>query len=426
MTDKGHKALVLFGAGASIPFFCTPEEKQLLTTNTITDALFKEDHWNNVLVYNTDLRQHIPQIIKLLSLIRESLGKTANFEDIAEIVDMIGIFCEGNYSASLNDFIFLLCNKVYEVDYLSKFDNDLLSPSYQYLPYFYREVIADYIIQLYKTKPECYFRMVEQQAKLLQQLSNDFDSISLVTLNYDDCISDSILKSNINFANGFKSETVFDDTLFFDSKNSISYLHGHIRMVNTSRYFATFFRNMENAFFTRRSNYASPFATHPQKNVIIEDKNIFLTTGKSKSNSLGVIPYSSYYSKLAFDIFDANVFFILGYSFNDAHINQLICNYLSINPSRILVIIDYAEREKNKGLPDLNKYVNSLSLFLKWNGFYGVEYYKSIFDSNDEELSINERGHGWIMGRRAFLYLNGYEAFLKDSDNLLNIIYDNS
>jgi len=424
MTDKGHKALVLFGAGASIPFFCTPEKK-LLTTDTIKDAIFQEEYWNNVLVHNTDLRQYLPQIMKLLNLIQETLGETATFEEIADIVDMIGTFCEGNYSASLNDFIFILCENVYKRDYLSKFENDLLFPSYQYLPYFYREVIADYIIKLYKTKPDCYSHLVGLQANFLCKLSTGFRNMAMSTLNYDDCITDSISQTKLRFSNGFSSETQFDNELLFNSKHTVSYLHGHIRMINTSRYFATFSRNVEDALTARRSNYASPFAIHPQDSGIIEDKNIFLTTGKSKFNSLGIIPYSYYYHKLAFDIFDANVFFIIGYSFNDTHINQLVCNYLSINPSRILVIIDYVEKE-NIEHTDLNKYVKSLSQFVEWNGYYGVEDYNSIFNSSDEEQSIIDKGYGWIMGHRAFLYVNGYEAFLQDFDNILNYLYGRS
>lgn len=424
MSEKLNKVLVLFGAGASIPFFESHEKESLLTTQAINKAIVDEDLWKNALVHNSELRESIPHIFLLLNKIKEILGDTANFEDIAEIVDMVGAFCRDRFSSSVSVFTNLICPNVYSIDCSSLFKNGFLSPSYKYLPYFYREIIAEYISNLYTKLPTCYNTMVQLQSEFLKHLAEKYENIKLFTLNYDDCISDSIVESKIDFTNGFDSEMSFNDALYFRSKYSISYLHGHIRMVNRSRYYATMVRNIDKARCFRQSNYSSPFAPDGA-NEGQNDFNIFITTGKSKDTSLNYIPYTAYYSKLAYDAFDSNTLFIVGYSFNDLHVNRLIEHYLSIDAHSHMVIVDYVPRDE-QGVADLTKYKTSLSQFVRWNGFYGVEDLSNIFDSDTENNSINRNGYGWIMNHRTFLYINGYEQFLKSIDQLLTLIYGNS
>lgn len=424
MSKKLNKILVLFGAGASIPFFESHKGESLLTTHAINNAIVDKDLWANALVNNSELKENVPHILLLLQKIQGILGETANFEDIAEIVDMVGAFCRDRFSSSVSNFTNLICSNVYGIDYYSLFENEFLSPSYKYLPYFYREIIAEYISNLYTKPPTCYNTMVSLQSEFLKHLTEKYENIKLYTLNYDDCISDSIVESKIDFMNGFDSVTRFNDSSYFSSRYTISYLHGHIRMVNSSRYYATMARNIDEARRNRRTNYSSPFAQH-NTNEGQDDFNVFITTGKSKDTSLNYIPYTAYYSKLAYDAFDSNTLIIIGYSFNDLHINRLIEHYLSIDANHHIVIVDYVPRGEN-GVADLNKYKTSLSQFVRWNGFYGVEDFSNIFDSDTENNSINRNGYGWIMNHRTFLYINGYEQFLKSIDQLLTLIYGNS
>lgn len=392
MSEKLNKALVIFGAGASTPFFEYHKGESLLTTNAINKAIIDKYLWENALVNNSQLRNNIPKVLLLLQEIKDILGETANFEDIAEMVDIIGAFCRNLYSSSVSKFTNLLCSKVYYVDFTSLYENGFLSPSYKYLPYFYREIIAEYISNLYSKLPTSYNTMVQLQSEFLKHLAEKYENIKLYTLNYDDCISDSIAESKIDFTNGFEDETKFHDAHYFNSNYTISYLHGHFRMVNSSRYYATMAKNIDEALRARRSNYSSPFAQH-DTNEGQSDFNVFITTGKSKDTSLNFIPYSAYYSKLAYDTFDSNTLFIVGYSFNDLHINRLIEHYLSIDTHSHMVIVDFVPRDEN-GVADLTKYKTSLSLFIKWNRFYGVESISNIFDSDTENNSINRNGYG--------------------------------
>lgn len=424
MPEKLNKALVLFGAGASVPFFESHKGESLLTTYTINNAIADKDLWENALVDNLELRENITQILNLLHKIQNILGADANFEDIAEIVDMVGAFCRDRFSSSVSNFSNLICSNVYGIDYNSLFDNGFLSPSYKYLPYFYREIIAEYISNLYTRLPTCYNTMVRLQSEFLKHLAKKYENINLCTLNYDDCISDSIVESKIDFTNGFDSETRFNDTLYFGSKYTISYLHGHVRMVNSSRYYATMVHNVDVARRNCRFDYSNPFAQH-NTDEGQSDFNIFITTGKSKDTSLNYIPYSAYYSKLAYDVFNSNTLFIVGYSFNDLHINRLIEHYLSIGANHHIVIVDYVPRDE-RDIVDLTKYKTTFSQFVKWHGFYGVEDLSNIFDSDTENNSINRNGYGWIMNHRTFLYINGYEQFLKNLAHLSPIIYGKS
>lgn len=424
MPEKLNKALVLFGAGASIPFFEYHKGESLLTTNAINKAILDKDLWGNALVHNSELRENIPHILSFLQKIQGILRGIANFEDIAEIVDMVGDLCRDRFSSSVSNYTNLICSEVFSIGSSSLYENGFLAPSYIYLPYFYREIIAEYISNLYTKLPTCYNTMVQLQSEFLKHLAEKYENINLFTLNYDDSISDSIVESKIDFTNGFDSETSFNDALYFRSKYSISYLHGHIRMVNRSRYYATMVRNIDEARCFRQSNYSSPFAPDGA-NEGQNDFNIFITTGKSKDTSLNFIPYSAYYSKLAYDAFDSNTLFIVGYSFNDLHVNRLIGHYLSIDAHHHIVIVDYVPRDEN-GVADLTKYKTTLSQFVKWNGFYGVEDLSNIFDSDTEKISINHYGYGWIMNHRTFLYINGYKQFLKNLEHLSPIVYGKS
>lgn len=420
MLKKSNKALVLFGAGASIPFFGYSNGEALLSTAAINKAIVDKDLWKRTLEDYSELRENIPKILSLLEKIQEILGENANFEDIAEIVDMVGAFCRDRYSSSVSNFSNLICSNAYGIDYNSLFENGFLSPTYKYLPYFYREIIAEYISNLYTHLPSCYNTMVQLQSEFLKYLAGKYEDVTMLTLNYDDCISDSIAKSKIDFTNGFDSEASFNDNLYFNSKYTISYLHGHIRMVIRTRYFAAMARNIDEARRSCRINYSSSFVNDGQ-----DDFNVFITTGKSKDTSLNYIPYSAYYSKLAYDVFDSNTLFIVGYSFNDLHINRLIKHYLSISTHSHMAIIDYVPRDENE-FADLNKYKNTISQFVKLKGIYGVEDLSNIFDSDTENNSINLNGYGWIMNHRTFLYINGYEQFLDNLESLLPIIYGNS
>lgn len=404
-------ALLLFGAGASVDFFSGK-----LSSKTIKDAVRNRNNWAKTLS-ESSLKGKCNDILKLINDIASELGDSASFEDMVEVIDEIGSLCERLTRTTQGAFVKLIVENAFEKEFLSIYDNNYLCPEYKDLPYYFRKTIADYIISYQKTIDNTYAELTKSQGDFFRAVNQKFNKTSLFTLNYDDALYDSIKKTGIDFTSGFAEETVFDAEKYYKANNSVSCLHGHIRIIGTSKYFAQIEDSLADVSKDRKS-------AHP--NAFFDDQivggrlnyNNFLITGKEKDKALNNIPYSFYYHKFALDLTNSDVIFIIGYSFGDEHINRLLKSVPFINTSSKFVIVDFCKlNEFNK-----KKYTDMLSCFVKWYSFYNVEDVKTIFDNESENQSLETRGYGWLLGNRIFLYINGYKQFLKEYRELLNML----
>lgn len=395
---KNNSTLLLFGAGASIPFF-SPQ----VTTDSITEYIMDKNNWDSILsicnLYSSEISLNAKYIHNLIHIISNNQFES-NFEKICNTIDNIA------FAKMSRDWNNPFKN---ELEYLTKcgiitFNNKII-PDIKYLPFLYRCLIIDFIYQAKKC--DKYFELKEKQLNFIKQIeSSTYENISLVSLNYDDILRDTIGRQ---YYNGFDkttytTHTTFNHEKFFKQEKTISYLHGNIR-------FGYLIETFELSNIPTISERIEDLLKHEYKihyNPYSDKKgttfNTFITTGLSKDIALNSIPYNHYYNKFTRDIFQSNLLIIIGYSFNDEHINRLLSSFLCINDYNKVLIIDYWNGNKSQLRFGDN-------LFSKIGKVFNII----------EEYNIKmEHGDFGMIYPRIYFYKNGYECFL----NGFNIVID--
>ena len=135
---------ILFGAGASIPFF-----NESLTTKYITDQILNFDNWKYVIKKLNSVNYGNYQLISLHDIepVLEQISRiinrgNLNFEDVAEIIDKI----------SSNGYDNLITNNLFNL-ILYLFEPKKHFPSqWEHVPFLLREIIAKVILDFHKNK----------------------------------------------------------------------------------------------------------------------------------------------------------------------------------------------------------------------------------------------------------------------------------
>ncbi len=181
--DRMKKKTILFGAGASIPFF-----RPALSTEYLTKKVLGLNSWKDILHTYEEVvkgKHDIPsasEIRKVLCSIKniyESNGKKINFEQLAEIIDKISSI-EDDFAPDSN-MLNLLLHTINA--------RPMNLPCWKNVPLLFREIIARSIIDLQRSHKVAHFdELIESQHKLLCAICGKFDYASIVSLNYDDCV----------------------------------------------------------------------------------------------------------------------------------------------------------------------------------------------------------------------------------------------
>ena len=175
---------ILFGAGASIPFFDIS-----LTSTYITEQILDIANWEKVLKkltkankygYNLIDINEVKPVLCHLSSLNEERRFNLNFEDIAEVLDKLSSY---GFDAVpqhnlLNTILSFLKPEI------------TISPQWQHIPFLLREIIANTIIDMHKN--HCisnYDKMISLQNNFIGHIQGEDNCISLVSLNYDDICS---------------------------------------------------------------------------------------------------------------------------------------------------------------------------------------------------------------------------------------------
>ncbi|HMV07485.1 MAG TPA: SIR2 family protein [Cyclobacteriaceae bacterium] len=192
-------------------------------------------------------------------------------------------------------------------------------------------------------------RTISGKQKQLDLLKNFFAALrsefelGIVNLNYD----------NVILSVCPELETGFDiDTGEFDKQRLLAHpwnfhyqLHGsiHFDMVGTKSEMHKIFWNpdLSSTFQSnssgRNDNMSSEGNSHLNSSII---------AGLDKTNQLVRDPFMSYYSQTVRAAFEADSILFLGYGFSDKHLNKCIAANRFDKKKRKVVVIDYAEMDK--------------------------------------------------------------------------------
>lgn len=408
---------ILFGAGASFPFY-----KNHLSTQYFTQQVKLEDNWRRMLEiynkYNAD-EYDIPEIEFVISLLNSSVCSCLNFEQLAEIVDKISSL---GYDA-------IPCNNVFNriAAYLNiQYPHRSQS---QYIPFIFREIIANAILYSEENeRVDDYDYLQKLQQDFLRNISDYNEKASVVSLNYDDCIPTSIdqlgcFEYCFDYNQGIY-ENMLDIKNFFAKTKVVYFPHGHLRFIFNDKENVSYEANIQMAEKQRWSGIHNHGTQVVTTTPFCYDFNTFITTGMTKDNALNNMPYAIYYQKLASDFLSSELVILVGYSFNDPHFNRLLKSFLHKNETnKVLIITKYQDP-----ITLTDEYKDETNLIAKINFVFGSEWgvlvtsTGEILPTNKDAVKkINEEGFSEIF-KNVFLYKNGYEEFLKEQDRILDEI----
>lgn len=406
---------ILYGAGASYDFF-----EPNLCTQYLTDKVKIVSAWQNALTqyFKKDLPS-ASEIVAVIDAICQANPKY-DFEQICEVLDK---YCSYQFDdLSGNTYLANIVNVLKRAYGVGRWSTSL---KWGDVPFVYRQIIADTIIELQNNhKTPNYQTLIEQQNEFLQYVCKVDDEVSIASLNYDDIVFTSA--KVLNFETGFElttnplSERQKDINIqkFLNAKKVVYFPHGHIRFrfINAGDMLFYDDYNMANQDrWEKESSFNLALTYTNLDRLFSANYNTFLTTGQTKDNSFNISPYSYYYQRLSADILRSQRLIIIGYSFGDEHINRLFSSFVNISRNNIVYIVDYYL--ENSETSNLYKGTScSPSTFTKINSIFKesrIPTKRSIPIDNDS-LGFKE-----IMPNIIY-YRKGYHKFLEDYDKMIN------
>lgn len=411
---------VLFGAGASRDFF-----SPALTTQYLTDAVKSWGNWERVLDHYHQIKGAdtvVPTAADVLQIINLILERNPSFtfEQIAEVLDKLCSYwfdpLPTNTMLGSLEFAF---NAIYAAG-----EGWSRMHGWDDIPFLFRQIIAEAILDLqnnHRAVNCCDLSKLQNQ--FIGSLCANNEKVSLISLNYDECVADSI--SGLGFDTCFNQSqhpgqlNELSIPSFFNAKRVIYYPHGHLRFRFTDQLNAEYYHDSNSANKARWEGLDS--ATVGCNMPITQGKfaynfNSFLTTGQTKDDILNFLPYAVYYQRMAIDMIKTDTLFIIGYSLGDDHINRLLKSYLRIAPTHQVVIVDYYPED----ITMTQEHHDSESIILKIQNVFGVEWRVNVSQTgvmsawNEQEVkTLNATGFGKIFDN-VYFYKNGYTKFLQD------------
>ena len=299
----------LFGSGSSCP--AIPNMHGLYTT--IKEAISKE---GDIKVEEKDLFNEISKIFE------------ENLEQILGVLYSKREFLRGSNSNYKEESDFKECDKLIKFIERNIFDK----------------------LNVLSTESEHVISVLDTYKKFYQKIAirnKDLSRINIFTTN-NDLFNETALDSlNIHYVNGFNGglNKFFNPAMFnytfskrmdttidrYEPVENMVYLykiHGSINWKEDSS---------NNSYFDIKEEY---FPTYDDKTVLI------YPTPLKQNKSLGS-PYSDLFREFQHKLLEANsVLFVIGYSFSDEHVNDIIYRALATNSTFNLIIIDNIKEDK--------------------------------------------------------------------------------
>ena len=396
----------LFGAGASIPFYQTP-----LTTSYITNEISKKERWEPILKdYWDKFEYHYPISARKIALMVQLLIKKHpqyNFEDIVDVFDKLTLL-QWPYTHTQAPEFKQTISDLKALGFL-KFHKTKKRINL-YFPFLLRCVLLNIFTEANTKRSSKYKDLIEKQHSLFEP-TNDQNKIAIVSLNYDDFLYESLkgdFHTGFNLHHNEQEFESFSVQDFINKTRTISFLHGNIRFYNNN------FTPKEIVGVKNRINNLGS-TSDESNNINNYSFNTFITTGRNKELIFDENPYSIYYQKMAIDISKSEEIIIIGYSFNDSHVNRLLKNYFAIGRFRRIIIVDYYNGQFNSN--NLNFLENVT-----------IKNIKELFEANInkdtyEFENLKKNGYGYLFNKILY-YSKGYENFLNEYSEVLSSFSD--
>lgn len=414
----------IFGAGASIPFF-----EPVLNTSYLTSKVCDKSEWDRVIKkykFHQGKNQMIVDssvIVRLIDAIR-NFQPTANFEQIAEIIDKISSYGFDNIpNNNMMNLLVSVMNTGFRPCNSYPFGSE-----WSDIPFLLREIIAESILELQNHHKAIEFKqLIELQHNFIEAVCNKDDEISVMSLNYDDCVYDSLV--GLGFEKGFSKidqrySRQIDIDKFMHAKKVAYFPHGHLKFQFTDNDNVTFWSDSNQANEERWDGIngvavGSTLSVLPGK--FAYNYNTFLSTGQTKDDGLNHLPYAIYYQRLAIDLFKSDTVYVIGYSFGDNHVNRLLRSFLQLSTNNRIIIIDYYPSPVTM----VNEYMDPNNIITKINQNFGTEW-QIMIDQNskkrpanpDEIEKLNTYGYGNLFSQVLF-YKKGYKEFLNEFNGII-------
>lgn len=415
---------LIFGAGASIPFF-----EPVLNTAYLTNKVCDKTEWDRVIKKVRDYKGKNLVIVEssiIMSIIDaiRNFQPTANFEQIAEVIDKISSY--GFDKMPMNNMMNLLIS-VMNTGFKPN-NSTPFGAEWSAVPFLLREIIAESILDLQNQhKATDFTKLIDLQHKFIKTVCNMDDEISVMSLNYDDCICDSLV--GLNFEKGFlkidqRYSRQIDIDQFMHAKKVAYFPHGHLKFQFTDNDNVTFWCDSNQAN-KERWNGINGVAVGSTLSVLsgkfAYNYNTFLSTGQSKDDGLNHLPYAIYYQRLAVDLFKSNIVYVIGYSFGDDHINRLLRSFLQLSTQNKIIVVDYYPNT----ITMVEEYKDSNNIITKINQNFGTVW-QIIYNQNSgkqpansmEIGKMNTHGYGYLF-QQVLFYKKGYKDFLNEFNEII-------
>ena len=405
---------IIFGSGATIPFFNTP-----LTTNYLTKQVCKKERWDDLITryrsHTTNIMADAADIVELIHSF-EHIDFNHTFETYAELIDKIASFgFDAIPGHNMMNTLFAVLIDRYKKHF---------GPEWRDVPFLYREIIVQSILELeLDGKSEDYEELCSKQHSFIEHTANYSNSnkTSLVSLNYDNVLFDSIkgldFEHCFNYVPEAGNNDFFDYDKFYNSPRVVYFPHGHSRFKRSSFGTIQYYDDPLAAEKNRWDGLADSRMDSTltlTSSTFAYDFNSFITTGQTKDTSLNLPPYDAYYQRLSKDIWESDWIYLIGYSFGDEHINRLLHSYLYSNPFGNIFIVDYIENDINLAKDIINE-GNLVGRI--YNVFKPFVFFPNIPDitqnQSDDIWEINTLGYGQLM-TNIYFYKKGTKEFLNE------------
>lgn len=411
---------IIFGAGASVPFFAP-----CLSTKYLTNKVKDRNEWNRVMskyrLFDKDAM--LASVNQVMAVIDRILlyQPEAHFEQIAEVIDKISSY--GYDGIPCNNMMNLQLRVMLDLGFSNSGPTAMIGPEWKDIPFLFREIIAEAILDLENNhKVPQYEELLGFQRDFIRMVSSQSNVVSVLSFNYDDCVLDSL--EGLGFEKGFDLKDSYylrqlNPRTLLKAKQAAYFPHGHLKFQFTDNDNVTFWGD-SNVANEQRWNGINGVRMGSTLSVLngkyAYNFNTFITTGQTKDDSLNHMPYSVYYQRLASDLEKSNVVYLIGYSFGDDHINRLLQSYLKIDPANKVFVVDYYEAPislTDEYTSDSN-ILNRIHLVLgtTWQLRVSPDGQKQPFHPENVE-ALKTKGYGEVFDQVVF-YKKGYDSFLHE------------
>lgn len=377
------KAVVLLGAGASLDF-------GLPSTNEVYKYIIAEFQKEE------DSEKHCA--LEILTTIECKLCEyykdksKVNFESIFHALSMLSAHFFPSDDKTSDSFRFIDKAIVSIQDCFHKYKYEDFSFVEIHYVKFLNKLFVEKSMEFKNHKNYCYLK------KFFCFLRSDYQT-KIFSLNYDDLP----LQCYNDLYTGFTNTGEFDKNIFQHSqdKHTFFQLHGsiHHEYKNLSQLCWSNKHDGWLSNFTCRQDGA-PFYSHN------------LITGYDKSDRLQNQPFRTFLNLLEFELSSCETVFIIGYGFNDLHINAILKDYLK---SKKVIFIS---SQKKKLKESLESYPNEKKLPLQSLCFFEEDSFGrniSIMQCYDHTKTTYQVSNDFLVevGEKKYLWIDGFKSFIE-------------